>query len=127
MYAAKKLAIQSLLSAILDSTISDVLQNSNVALFDDNCVACQYQNHDVPSLKSLHLASVKTNLEVYGLIDIHATLFQPFKNLQTLSLDYDYLSNQLLQVGGNKELENIRNILRVMSRILVRTSFMNYV
>ena len=83
------------------SAIFNILQNSTVALFDDSCVTCQYENPNVPSLKSLHLASVKTNLEVYGLIDIHATLFQPFKNLQTLSLDYDYLSNQLLQVGCN--------------------------
>jgi len=82
--------------------------NSTVALFDDSCVTCQYENPNVPSLKSLHLASVKTNLEVYGLIDIHATLFQPFKNLQTLSLDYDYLSNQLLQILASPDRSPLR-------------------
>jgi len=81
------------------STPNQIRQpHSTVALPVGGCVACHYENHDVPSLKSLHLASVKSNLEVYGLIDIHANLFQPLKNLHTLSLDYDYLSNQLLQI-----------------------------
>lgn len=64
---------------------------------DEKSETRQYLSLELQTLKSLHLASVKTNLEVYGLIDLQASLFQPFKNLQILSLDYDYLSNQLLQ------------------------------
>ena len=72
-------------------------QNFRDAL-DEKSETRQYLSLELQTLKSLHLASVKTNLEVYGLIDLQASLFQPFKNLQILSLDYDYLSNQLLQV-----------------------------
>jgi len=68
------------------------------AALPEKCVPCQYLNLDHPPLKSLYLASVKTNLEVYGVIDLRTSLFQPFTNLQILSLDYDYVSNQLLQM-----------------------------
>lgn len=48
------------------------------------------------SLQELHLASVKENPESYGLIDLPLSHVHSFSNLQTLSVDYDYLSVELL-------------------------------
>lgn len=56
------------------------------------------------SLKALHISSVKEDPDSYGLIDIPAQTFHLFRNLSTLGIDYDYLSNQLLEgfVQGEK-------------------------
>ncbi|XP_071448888.1 F-box only protein 33-like [Hetaerina americana] len=50
------------------------------------------------SLRQLHLASVKDDPNNYIILDLDYTLFQPFHMLQVLSLDYDYVSDSLLEI-----------------------------
>ena len=49
------------------------------------------------SLQKLFLASVKEDSENYGIIELDAFHFQQFSNLTHISLDYDYLTNALLE------------------------------
>uniref|UniRef100_A0A1W7RAJ0 F-box only protein 33 n=1 Tax=Hadrurus spadix TaxID=141984 RepID=A0A1W7RAJ0_9SCOR len=52
--------------------------------------------HQYKSLQSLHLASVKEDPEHYALLDLPIDTFNVFCNLQVLSIDYDYISDNLL-------------------------------
>ncbi|XP_033751138.1 F-box only protein 33-like [Pecten maximus] len=49
------------------------------------------------SLRCLHLASVKEDSEGYRIVELDPKLFHPFTTLQQLSIDYDHLTNQLLE------------------------------
>lgn len=49
------------------------------------------------SLQCLHLASVKEDSEGYRIVELDPKLFHPFTSLQQLSIDYDHLTNQLLE------------------------------
>lgn len=57
-------------------------------------------------MESLHLASVKEDSENYGIVDLSTCKFQQFLSLRHLSIDYDHLSNDLLEAfstsHGNK-------------------------
>ena len=63
------------------------------------------------SLECLHIASVKEDPDSYGLLDLSVHPFCGFKNLHTLSLDYDYLTSELLMqfinVKGKVPLEKL--------------------
>lgn len=58
------------------------------------CLLGQYQSH---SLKSLHISSVKEYPESYNVPSVTPEMFAPFDNLIELSLDYDYVCNELLE------------------------------
>lgn len=57
--------------------------------------------HQAGSLRCLQMASVKDDPDDYLLSDLDPTLFRSFKILQVLSLDYDYVSDSLLNVLGD--------------------------
>jgi F-box protein 33 len=48
------------------------------------------------SIESLHIASVKEDPDSYGLLDLSIHPFCSFEKLHTLSLDYDYITSDLL-------------------------------
>ncbi|KAG8225546.1 hypothetical protein J437_LFUL002062 [Ladona fulva] len=50
------------------------------------------------SLRQLHLASVKDDPNNYLILDLDHTLFQPFHVLQVLSIDYDHVNDNLLDI-----------------------------
>ncbi|XP_054719690.1 F-box only protein 33-like [Uloborus diversus] len=54
--------------------------------------------HQSNSIRSLHLSSVKEVPGNYFVYDISSTLFESFRNLESLSIDYDYMSDDLLIV-----------------------------
>ncbi|XP_049816673.1 F-box only protein 33 isoform X2 [Schistocerca nitens] len=58
------------------------------------------QNH-ARSLHHLRLASIKDDPECYLLDELPPALFRPFQMLQVLSVDYDYLSDEMLPVISN--------------------------
>lgn len=55
---------------------------------------CEYHSN---TIHYLYLASVKENPENYKILDISPRAFSRFCNLQRLSVDYDYLSSELLE------------------------------
>jgi hypothetical protein len=50
------------------------------------------------SLEALHLASVKEDSDNYGIVDLDIYKFRNFTNLRHMSIDYDFLDNQLLHI-----------------------------
>lgn len=50
------------------------------------------------SLEGLHLASVKEDPENYGIVDLDISLLCRFTNLKHLSIDYDFLDSQSLEI-----------------------------
>ncbi|XP_045216834.1 F-box only protein 33-like [Mercenaria mercenaria] len=50
------------------------------------------------SLEALHLASVKEDSDNYGIVDLDVYKFRTFTSLKHLSIDYDFLDNQLLHI-----------------------------
>lgn len=48
------------------------------------------------TLQTLHLASVKEDSQNYGIVELGPADLAPFRCLQILSLDYDYLTPELL-------------------------------
>ncbi|CAL1285883.1 unnamed protein product [Larinioides sclopetarius] len=54
--------------------------------------------HQAKCLRSLHLSSVKEVPGNYFINDLKTSLFRTFLQLERLSIDYDYLSDQLLDV-----------------------------
>ncbi|XP_067665842.1 F-box only protein 33-like [Haliotis asinina] len=62
------------------------------------------------SLQSLHLASVKEDSENYGIIDLSPAKFHNFYLLQSLSLDYDYLTNELLDQFANTDRAKLQKL-----------------
>lgn len=71
--------------------VEELLEHSNV-------IVNLLTQHHASTLQSLHLASVKEDSESYGIIDLNANDFCHFTTLHTLSLDYDYLTNDLLHI-----------------------------
>ncbi|XP_074649636.1 F-box only protein 33-like [Tubulanus polymorphus] len=74
----------------------------------------EYQSH---SLQSLHIASIKEDPDSYSLCDLDYGHFQALANLKYLSIDYDYLTNELLEafmrdhhVGLEKLIVNVHGI-----------------
>ncbi|RWS25202.1 F-box only protein 33-like protein [Leptotrombidium deliense] len=59
------------------------------------------------SLQSLHLLTVKEDPDYYPVPDIPAHLFEPFVNLKVLSIDYDFMSDDLLSILAVKPLEKL--------------------
>ncbi|GAB6018963.1 hypothetical protein CHUAL_000604 [Chamberlinius hualienensis] len=56
-----------------------------------------FRKHQSHTLRHLYLASVKENPECYKLLDLSPAMFADFISLQSLSIDYDYLSEDLLE------------------------------
>lgn len=54
-------------------------------------------NHQASSLHTLHICSVKEDPDSYGLIELPPAHFEAFHNLHILGIDYDYVTNPLLQ------------------------------
>jgi F-box protein 33 len=52
--------------------------------------------HQMSSLQTLHIASVKENPDSYGLVDLPGESFAIFANLSVLGIDYDYVTDNLL-------------------------------
>lgn len=71
--------------------MEELLEHSNV-------IVNLLTQHHASTLQSLHLASVKEDSESYGIIDLNANDFCHFTALHSLSLDYDYLTNDLLHI-----------------------------
>ncbi|KAK6179031.1 hypothetical protein SNE40_011479 [Patella caerulea] len=69
--------------------VEELLVHSN------SLVQLMVQHHS-KNLKSLHLASVKEDSEHYGIIEFDTSLICSFQCLTKLSIDYDYLTNELL-------------------------------
>ena len=53
----------------------------------------QHSSH----LEVLHISSVKENPDSYGIIYLPAHTFRTFRKLRSLGIDYDYLTNELLE------------------------------
>lgn len=62
----------------------------------DRIIELLARNH-ANTLESLHIATVKEDSENYEIVDMDMNDFDLFKNLQSLSIDYDHLSNELLK------------------------------
>lgn len=48
------------------------------------------------TLQSLHLTSIKEDPDYYPVLDLKYALLAPFRNLKVLSIDYDYICDELL-------------------------------
>ena len=62
------------------------------------------------SLEGLYLADVKEDSENYGIIELETHKLHKFQNLKHLSIDYDFLDNQVLQAfveGGQRQLKSL--------------------
>ncbi|XP_013396215.1 F-box only protein 33 [Lingula anatina] len=53
--------------------------------------------HEASKLRALHLESVKEDPDDYGLIELPLTKLNLLHNLQVLGIDFDHLSNSLLE------------------------------
>jgi len=53
---------------------------------------------DPKKMLSLHLSTVKRDPDYYPVYDLPLALLQPFSCLQVLSVDYDYVGNEFLQL-----------------------------
>ncbi len=53
--------------------------------------------HQANSMQSLHLAGVKADPEFYQLAQISPHCFHSLRNLQVLSIDHDYVSDEMLK------------------------------
>ncbi|XP_054159015.1 F-box only protein 33-like [Oppia nitens] len=58
--------------------------------------------HHSQSLKCLHLSSVKANPDYYPVFELSINLLEPFSILKVLSIDFDIVSDQLLQLMARK-------------------------
>lgn len=54
-------------------------------------------DHHAKSLETLHVASIKEDPDMYGLIDLPSTVFANFRRLTALGIDYDYVTHELLE------------------------------
>ncbi|KAL1493896.1 hypothetical protein ABEB36_009578 [Hypothenemus hampei] len=70
---------------------------------------CIVRNLDPLKINLLGLASIKDNLTIYEESHFTPDLISSFKNLQTLSIDYDQLSDQFLY-----NLKDAKNLQRVV-------------
>ena len=62
------------------------------------------------NLEVLHVSSVKENPDSYGIIFLHNHAFRSFRNLRILGIDYDYLTNEMIDgfvLGGKTNLEKM--------------------
>ncbi|CAI9731240.1 Hypothetical predicted protein [Octopus vulgaris] len=84
--------------------VEELLEHSNVFV---NLLA----EHHASTLESLHLASVKEDSESYGIIELNAIDFCRFMGLRSLSLDYDYLTNDLLLTFIDPKKSKLENLV----------------
>ncbi len=49
------------------------------------------------TLEILHISSIKEDPESYGLINLPSNTIHAFRNLRVLGMDYDYITNDLLE------------------------------
>lgn len=70
--------------------VEELLEHSNV-------LVSLLARHHAYHLESLHLASVKEDSDNYGIIDLDANHFRPFRALKHISIDFDYLTNDVLE------------------------------
>lgn len=75
----------------------ELLEHSNI-------LTAYLSHYHSTSLESLHLASVKEDSEDYPIVILECQTFQHFSNLRQLSIDYDHLTNTLLEtiIHSNK-------------------------
>jgi len=59
------------------------------------------------SLQSLHISTVKEDPDYYAVYDFSPFLLQPFSNLKIISIDYDYICDELISILASKPLENL--------------------
>ncbi|KAI1301660.1 F-box only protein 33 [Halotydeus destructor] len=55
------------------------------------------------TLQSLHLATIKEDPDYYQLFDVEPNMFLPLASLKVLSIDFDYVSDELLKVLAKHE------------------------
>lgn len=75
--------------------------------------------HQATCIRSLHLSSIKDVPGSYFIYDINSSIFQAFLNLESLSIDYDYMSDQLLETLSHPH-------RRPLSRLNVHVHSFNY-
>lgn len=68
------------------------------------------QRH-APTLHTLHLASVKEDSQNYGIVDLSPSDLTPFRCLRVLSLDYDYLTADVLLSVTDPDCAGLRSLL----------------
>lgn len=61
-------------------------------------------------IRSLHLSSVKEVPGSYFIYDINISAFETFMNLEYLSIDFDYMSNQLLEILSQPHRRPLRRL-----------------
>ncbi|KFM74832.1 F-box only protein 33, partial [Stegodyphus mimosarum] len=61
-------------------------------------------------IRSLHLSSVKEVPGSYFIYDINSSIFKTFLNLECLSIDYDYISDQLLEILSQPHRRPLRRL-----------------
>ncbi|XP_064618606.1 F-box only protein 33-like [Lineus longissimus] len=67
--------------------------------------------HHSNSLETLHLSTVKEDPESYGLLDLPVDMFQSFPHLTVLGIDYDYLTNSLLEIFVTKKTAQLEKLV----------------
>lgn len=70
----------------------------------------QLANHHSSHLESVHLASIKEDSESYGIIELNTAPFEQFSCLHTLSIDYDHLTNHLLELFADNRKTKLRKL-----------------
>lgn len=61
-------------------------------------------------IRSLHVSSVKEVPDSYVIYNINCSIFQTFMNLESLSIDYDYMSDQLLDTLSQPRRRPLRRL-----------------
>ena len=106
------------LLAILDTAVG--MQHLSLGCIGELTDRADYILHSLSrrhgqKLETLHISSVKEDPDSYGLIDLPCHLFSTLSHLRELGLDYDYMSNHLLEMlsAGNRTQQLTKLVIHV--------------